>query len=216
MEKEYYERYWKNENFSGPGFALSPPTHDSADIEKILANLKSFLRGSVLDVGCGDGAIANAISRLQIVTEVKGVDISTTATETARAKYPHVTFKTGPVTDLPFESKSFDVVVAIELIEHILDSEQMFKEFNRVLKDNGYLIMTTTDFNLPKKIMISLLFWDKYFYPANPHIRFYSKKSLETLLNKFGFEIVMHKWNGSYVKLMPKGQIMVAKKKVNP
>lgn len=212
MGKEYYERYWTKEIVNEQGFALSPPEHHQHDMDRMMSNLKPFLSGHVLDVGCGDGFITNAIMNIRSVEDIHGIDISKTAIHLAKAKYPHIDFEVGQVTELPFESNYFDAITAIELIEHIYDTEQMFKEFFRVLKNNGYLIVTTTDFNLFKKVIITLFYWDKYFYPTNPHIRFYSKKLLEKMLIKFGFIKVEHKWNGSYFNLMPKGQIMIAKK----
>lgn len=216
LEKEYYERYWTKENFDEQGFALAPPKRNTHEVHEIVEVLKPYVSGCVLDVGCGDGSITNAIDNLPSVTETNGVDISKTAISLAKSKYPHINFKVGQVTELPFESNHFDAIIAIELIEHAYDTERMFKEFWRVLRNSGYLIVTTTDFNLPKKVMIALFFWDKYFYPTNPHIRFYSKKSLEKMLIKFSFTSVVQKWNGSYFGIMPKGQIMVAQKIVSP
>jgi ubiquinone/menaquinone biosynthesis C-methylase UbiE len=200
MEKEYYERYWTKESFDEQGFALTPPKHNAREMCKTIEVLKPYVSGCVLDVGCGDGSITNAIGKLPSVTEINGVDVSRTAISLAKSKYPHINFKVGQVIELPFKSNYFDAITAIELIEHIYDTEQMFKEFLRVLKNNGYLIITTTDFNYLKKVIIALFFWDKYFYPTNPHIRF------------------AHRWNGSYMGLMPKGQVMIARKikKLNP
>ena len=212
MVKEYYERYWAKETFDEQGFANLPPQRHNLEMDKIIGSLKPYVSGRVLDAGCGDGFVTNALSKLPSVNEIMGLDISETAIRIAQSKYPKLDFKVGQVTDLPFESNYFDAVTSVELIEHIYDVEQMFREFCRVLKLGGYFIATTTDFNLPKKVMIALLFWDKYFNPTNPHIRFYSKKSLEKCLNKFGFVRVLHKWNGSYFGIMPKGQIIVAKK----
>ncbi|MGD0028125.1 MAG: class I SAM-dependent methyltransferase [Candidatus Bathyarchaeia archaeon] len=212
MEKEYYERYWKKETLDEQGFVNAPPKHSDHEISKTMDILRPYVSGCVLDVGCGDGFVTRAISKLPGVMEVHGVDISDTAIRVAKSKYPHIDFKVGQVANLPFERNYFDVVVAIELIEHIYDTEQMFREFSRVLKDAGHLIITTTDFNLPKKVIIALFFWNRYFYPTNPHIRFFSKKSLETMLIKFGFRRVAYRWNGSYFGMMPKGQIMIAKK----
>lgn len=212
MEKESYERYWKKESFDEQGFAFAPPTHNAREMGKIIEILKPYVSGCVLDVGCGDGSVTNAIGKLPSVTETTGVDISRTAISFAKSRYHHINFKVGQVIKLPFKSNSFDVITAIELIEHIYDTEQMFKEFLRVLKNNGYFIITTTDFNYLKKVILALFFWDKYFYPTNPHIRFYSKKSLEQMLIKFGFTQIVHRWNGSYMGLMPKGQVMIARK----
>lgn len=63
-----------------------------------------------------------------------------------------------------------------------------------------------------KQIIIATFFWNKYFYPTNPHIRFFNKSTLKDILGKHGFKIIKYSWNGSYFKIMPKGQIVIAQK----
>ena len=113
---------------------------------------------------------------------------------------------------MPFKGNQFDCIFASEIIEHVLDTEAMFFEFNRVLKKNGYLIITTPEFAWLKRVFIALFLSDSYFYPFNPHIRFYSKKTLAEILKKFGFKIVHYQPDGSFFGLMPKGMLVVAKK----
>ena len=212
MEEDYYERYWKEEIGDGKGHATRPPEHESQDLERLISVVNPYMKGKILDVGCGEGTITNVISGLEQAQEVSGIDISPTAISIAKSKYPRIDFKTSPATNLPFDSESLDTILAIEVVEHIYDTEQMFKEFSRVLKVRGCLIVSTTDFNFLKKIMIALFFWDKYFYPTNPHVRFFTKKSLSSIMRQWGLKIEEYRWNGSYSVLMPKGQIVVARK----
>lgn len=208
---DYYERYW-GRDLEGDGIATSPPVWEEKNLLRIESAIKPYIRGKVLDVGCGDGYLAFNLSKFDKVQEAIGVDISPTAVAQAKKEYPGIQFKVAPATKLPFPKESFDSIVAIELVEHVLDVEQMFREFNRVLKQKGKLFITTTDFNLLKKITIALIFWEKYFYPTNPHIRFFTKSTLRDVLRKMGFRIVKYEWNGSYAGIMPKGQIVVAEK----
>jgi ubiquinone/menaquinone biosynthesis C-methylase UbiE len=212
MGKDYYERYWSKEFANRKGFANLPPEHTSQNLQRIINSLKPYVHGRVLDVGCGDGFVTNLISKFPGVAEIFGLDISQTAINIGKSKYTHIKFEVGSVTNLPFAANYFDVITAIEVVEHINNTEQLFKEFNRVLRLNGRLFITTTDFNLLKKIIIALFFWERYFYPTNPHIRFFTKKTLSAMLAEHGFEIKQHRWNGSYFGIMPKGQIMIAEK----
>jgi len=208
---EYYERFWKKEVEQSQLFSTLPVWE-----EKIFTRLKNeiepYIQGKVLDVGCGDGTFTSGLKKLNGVKEVLGVDISSTAISKAKAQYADIEFKAVSVTELPFPQESFDFITAVEVAEHIFDVEQMFKEFNRVLRKGGYLLITTTDFNFLKRIIIAVLFWEKYFYPTTPHIRFFTKFGLKDVLQKMGFEIVKYRWNGSYFGIMPKGQIVVARK----
>lgn len=208
---DYYERYW-NRSFEKDGIATSPPVWEESNLKRIINIIKPYCQGNVLDIGCGDGFFTFQLSKLSKVKKVTGVDISKIAISSAKEKYPQIDFGVASATNLSFPKDSFDFVAMVELVEHIIDIEQMLKEANRVLKLRGYILITTTDFNLLKRIMIATFFWEKYFYPTNPHIRFFTKKTLGDLLNKNGFEIVKYKWNGSYLSLMPKGQIMITQK----
>jgi len=208
---DYYERYWKKSLKNG-GIATLPPVWEEKNLLKITNIIEPYCRGRVLDVGCGDGTFASRLSELNGVKKLVGTDISQTAISYAKEKYPEIEFKIASATKLPFSNGSFDFVTAVELVEHVVDTERMFKEFNRVLMSEGRLLITTTDFNLLKRIIVATLFWERYFYPTNPHIRFFTKSTLRSILDKTGFKVLEYKWNGSYLNIMPKGQIVIAKK----
>src|SRR5215211_7893235 len=82
------------------------------------AHLAEFVRGlgragRVLDLGCGDGRLTD---------ELTAADVSGVALERARARLPGVrAVELDPDEPLPFEDGSFDLVVAVETIEHVRD-----------------------------------------------------------------------------------------------
>jgi len=190
---DYYERYWKKSLKNG-GIATLPPVWEEKNLLKITNIIEPYCRGRVLDVGCGDGTFASRLSELNGVKKLVGTDISQTAISYAKEKYPEIEFKIASATKLPFSNGSFDFVTAVELVEHVVDTERMFKEFNRVLMSEGRLLITTTDFNLLKRIIV------------------FTKSTLRSILDKTGFKVLEYKWNGSYLNIMPKGQIVIAKK----
>lgn len=210
VEDAFYERYWKQQNIGK--VASVPPQRSKEELEKIKLMIAPYVYGKGLDVGCGDGSLTSCLKTLGNIKEIIGLDISPTAILGAKKKYPQISFKVGLVTKIPLSNKKFDFIVASEIVEHILDTESMFAEFNRVLKKKGRLVITTVDFNLLKKIIIGLFFWEKYFYPSNPHVRFFTKSTLREMLERFGFKVIEYWWNGSYFKIMPKGQTVVAEK----
>src|SRR3989304_7778061 len=111
MEKEYYERYWNKEISDKKGFANLPPERDVQETDRLINILKPYAQGRVLDAGCGDGSLSYRIEQLPKVTEVAGVEIADTPGNIAKSRYHSIQFKVGGVTNLPFESNSFDVVV---------------------------------------------------------------------------------------------------------
>jgi len=68
------------------------------------------------------------------------IDISTAAIEQLRAK--GATALPGLISALPFNDRTFDLVCAFDVIEHVQDDQQAFAELSRVLKDNGTLIVS--------------------------------------------------------------------------
>lgn len=207
----YYERYWKKE-LDKEGFASKPPEWEDFNLNRIKDIIMPHCIGKVLDIGCGDGFFTSQLNNLNTVKNVTGVDISKTAIQIAKRRFPGIDFVVASVDKLPFSNESYEFVSMIEIVEHILDIEQMFKEVNRILKPGGCMVITTSDFNALKRIIIATFFWEKYFYPTNPHIRFFTKRTLNESLNKTGFEVFKYLWNGNYAGIMPKGQIVLAKK----
>lgn len=86
---------------------------------------------------------------------------------------------------IPVESSSYDVILCTEVLEHITDPINVFKEFNRILKKDGMLIITAP-FN-------SLVHYSPFHYFTGFSTYFYKYH-----LPKFGFEIEEIEANGNY------------------
>ena len=96
----------------------------------------------VLDAGCGTGAL---LEMLRACGHATGIDISPEALSFARRRGLK-RLGCGSVMDLPFGAEQFDVVTSIDVIYHlqVADDTQALREFRRVLKGEGVLIL-----NLP-------------------------------------------------------------------
>lgn len=103
----------------------------------------------VLDVCCGSGA--SALPAAELVGpegSVTGVDLAENLLELARAKAKqldlnNVQFQSGDMTNLPFATGSFDVVVCVFGIFFVPDMEAALRELKRVLRTGGKLAITT-------------------------------------------------------------------------
>jgi O-antigen biosynthesis protein len=106
-----------------------------------------LLRGRrVLDVGSGEG-FGGAILA-QSAKRVVGIDIDATTVEHSRLNYlaPNLAFEQGSALELGrFEPGSFGAVVCFELIEHLSDHERVLAGIERVLTDDGLLVISTPD-----------------------------------------------------------------------
>ena len=97
----------------------------------------------VLDAGCGTGSGADVLSRAG-AEEVVGVDIAPEAVTAAMERFGSVaTFRLGDLTALPFDSESFDVAIAFEVLEHIGGRPRALEELRRVLRPDGLLLLST-------------------------------------------------------------------------
>jgi ubiquinone biosynthesis O-methyltransferase len=97
----------------------------------------------VLDVGCGDGALALALTRHGAV--VTGIDASAAMIEAARKRAARhnatIAFEVATVEQIPFAAEQFDVVTAITILCFVEDAKPAFREIARVLRPGGRLVI---------------------------------------------------------------------------
>ncbi len=148
------------------------------------AILESFLQGivekikiqnpKILDVGCGTGANLEMLANFG---ESEGVDVSDDALEFCKAK--GLKAHKGLAEKLPFEDESFDIVTALDVVEHLDDDIAGLKEMHRVLKTGGRTLIFVPAF---------MWLWGVQDDISNHRIR-YTKKQIVERLNKAGFKI---------------------------
>ena len=105
---------------------------------------QEIVRGKrVLDVASGSGYGAQLLART--AASVIGVDRDDRALAYAREQFgaPNVEFRDGDATRIPVDDKSIDVVVTFETIEHVGDYRAFLREIDRVLADDGLVLIST-------------------------------------------------------------------------
>ncbi len=130
----------------------------------------------VLDVGCGTGG---NFPFLDAYGEVEGCDYSEEAIRfcTIRGTHPA---RVASIYELPYADASYDLVTCLDVIEHLRLDLPAFLELNRVLKPGGYLLAT-----LPSG---PHLYND--FDCLAGHLRRYTRREMEMLLEGSGFETI--------------------------
>ena len=99
-----------------------------------------------LDAACGEGYGTALLARS--AASVESVDISEQAINHAQQRYGDldgVRFQVADCTALPFADNEFDRVVSFETLEHLAAHDQLLSEFRRVLKPDGYLVLSSPD-----------------------------------------------------------------------
>jgi 2-polyprenyl-3-methyl-5-hydroxy-6-metoxy-1,4-benzoquinol methylase len=99
----------------------------------------------VLDIASGEGYGTAILA--QVARRVIGVDISREAVEHARREYDreNIEFRLGSCSEIPMQSNSVDLIVSFETIEHHDQHEAMMKEFKRILKAGGVVIISSPE-----------------------------------------------------------------------
>lgn len=99
-------------------------------------------RGKVADIGCRDGINAAFFKVACGVDEMHGVEIADAPLVQARARGILTARWVSGETPFPAEDGTFDAVVAMDVIEHIYDTEEFVRELARVTRDDGTLLIT--------------------------------------------------------------------------
>jgi ubiquinone/menaquinone biosynthesis C-methylase UbiE len=133
--QEYYDAFLASE----PG-KWSSIEEFKARYEPVLSFLRKISRDDtkILDVGCGTGLAAE---KLRTFGNVYGLDISPRSIKEAANRLDGVCASLAE--ELPLKDAMLDVIVCTETIEHFISPVHALAEFNRVLKPNGYLILST-------------------------------------------------------------------------
>jgi len=105
-------------------------------VERICATSNNS-NPNILDVGCGTGA---NLKMLAVYGQAAGVDISPQAVEFCRERGLS-SVKLGAIEHLPYESNSFELVTALDVIEHLDDDVAGLREMRRVLRTDGRLLV---------------------------------------------------------------------------
>jgi SAM-dependent methyltransferase len=141
-------------------------------LDRKFERMVELLRGrlpvdSFLDAGCGDGRYLAVLGRAGFVPKrVLGSDISERILETARATATahgvEAELVRANLESLPFEDGSFELVLCVQVIEHLLDPLAGLRELARVLRPGGTLLISTDNararitqtLNLPRTAVV--------------------------------------------------------------
>ena len=136
----------------------------------------------ILDVGCGEGFIAGILSERLDNVEIIGIERSIEALEMAKKMNPGIAFLQGDIMSLPFEERSFDIVLCLEVLEHLANPELALQPLSRVA---GNLVIVSVP-NEPWFCLGNLLVLKNVLRLGNPidHINHWSFRGFKRFLVK--------------------------------
>lgn len=133
----------------------------------------------LLDVGCGTGFVLEGIRQRHPALDLAGADLRLATLIDARRRVPGVSFFAADTFALPYDSE-FDVVVALDVLEHIDDDRAALRALRDVVKPGGGVILT-----VPQHPWL----WSEV-DDFSCHRRRYRRSDLESKCVEAGFEIL--------------------------
>lgn len=189
-------------------------------IKAILNQIKSsgFNPSTVLDYGCGEGRYLNVLKEFFPEASMSGSDISDKALQIAKGIQPDAQYI--PMSDetVNLADKSFDLIISVEVLEHVKDVAKSINEIGRLLKPNGMVIISTPCAN---KYSIEWLFnrftgglqpsvdgYGRFATDEPGHLRRLNDKHLKSLFSNSGVDIykIYHRAH-LFESISPKGRI---------
>ena len=137
MDAEEYNDYYYN---------LADGKKQKSSGPNVIADQLNQYSGEFLDLGCGMGDMSALLSDKIRYTGVDNLDFSITR---ARQRYPGKNFLQAAADRLPFEDKSFDIMLSIAMLQYVDNPRTVLVEMDRVLKPGGRLILSAPNFELP-------------------------------------------------------------------
>jgi ubiquinone/menaquinone biosynthesis C-methylase UbiE len=121
---------------------------------KQYADLKPESVFRLLEVGCGPGYFLRCVERWFPLCKPIGLDIDQSLIEHAKKYLRKAELINHDGHKLPFEDNFFEVLCSLQVIEHLEKPQSFFKEANRVLKNDGLLIISTPNPDgIPAKVL---------------------------------------------------------------
>ncbi|HEX4467008.1 MAG TPA: methyltransferase domain-containing protein [Solirubrobacteraceae bacterium] len=145
--------------------------------------------GSVLDVGCGEGVLVHEWATRLGEGRIVGIDLEEESIQAGWREHeaPNLEYRVMQAENLPFADSEFELVSAIEVLEHVPDPEHTVAEMARCA--SGHLLVS-----VPREPMWRMLNMARGAYwgalgNTPGHVNHWSRQSFEALLSRHG-EIV--------------------------
>ncbi len=150
----------------------------------VIGTIKSLGTKAIVDAGCGSAELIRKMMKSFEDANFAGFDVSEKIIGLNKEKYPDVYFFTSNLNENVSSEKKFDMVVCTEVIEHLRNWEKAIKNLAGLVKENGYIIITTQAGKMHKH------------HKALSHLKHFKKEEIEEELKKSGLKIVKSSYSG--------------------
>lgn len=182
-QRELYDDEWSGWKAGTTAFVGVRRYDQISDVVQRLGPRK------ILDVGCGDGRLARAIRVHCSDVVIHGCDLSAVALARSEGlDRQYVVDLDGGV--LPEPSGSFDLVIASEVIEHLIQPDRVLSELTRVLRPGGHILLTVPNVAFWRFRVQALRGHVPSVTADDRHLHSFNASLLEQLVWKAGLQVV--------------------------
>lgn len=181
------ESFMFNKDNNGANVEVKAGHQD--DYEAILRMMgdKPKERLKLLEVGCANGSFLLTASK---TFDVEGVELNDSTAEVGRQHGFNV--KTGRISDVDGEN-IYDIIVMLQVLEHIVKPGELLREVFRLLKPDGYLYVDVPNID---SASFNYLNQKHVHISSYGHVSMFNRESLIKLCERYGLQLVAHEFCG--------------------
>lgn len=174
--KDNYENYYEEGDSEWRRLGALSKT------DNIVSLCNNLPRGTILEIGAGEGSILKRLSELHFAEELYALEISGSGVETIKAKkIPRlVECKIFDGYHVPYDNNRFDIAIMSHVIEHVEYPRQLLYEAARVARYVFIEVPLEDTIRLPSNFV----------FDAVGHINFYSPKTIRQLVQSCNLEVL--------------------------
>nr|WP_064249245.1 class I SAM-dependent methyltransferase [Rhizobium leguminosarum]OAP90990.1 methyltransferase [Rhizobium leguminosarum] len=154
-------------------------------LKSVVAHLP--LRGRVLDVGCGNGELLIALRQTRPDLELFGLDWHFPTETRSSLERQGIGVIEAPLETAELPAQPFDLIVMLQLIEHLWEPEQSLRRLVCALAKHGRLLIETPNTDGWDRRLFAGGAWGGYYFPR--HLNLYNFERLAGLLRRAGLDV---------------------------
>lgn len=157
----------------------------------VRGRLRAFMRdvpqgGTVVDLGCGDGALLLAMRRERPDARLLGVDLAVSAPQREKMEKAGITVIESSLEDAPLPD-DVSLVVMNQVIEHLWDVESCMEKVRSCLRPGGMFSVCTPNTDGYDRPWFPDAAWGGYYFPR--HLNLFSREGLSRYMERFGLRV---------------------------
>jgi 2-polyprenyl-3-methyl-5-hydroxy-6-metoxy-1,4-benzoquinol methylase len=160
--------------------------------EDFVDTLPSNPHAAILEIGCAYGSTGALALKRQTCTRYVGIEINPAAADVARSRLTEVITGNVEEIELPFQPKSFDVLIVGEVLEHLVDPWSVLRRLASLIKPGGLVLASSPNVS-QYRVILQLVRgrWDLADEGVmdRTHLRWFTPQSYVQLFEQAGFVV---------------------------